>query len=174
MCPSGRSVVCHTSRRHGRRTPKTIRLSTRPKFTGRRTDWDEVTVSSGHRSNSPVVKRSLASPPVELPCHQTISRVSTRLHKNHDEPLVLSRFNVPPDEPLTSVNSTTSVDLTTSVDSTFVDSTTSVDSTSVDSTFVDSKTSVDATWTITSVDPGFTTKPLNVLLFPASCCDTTV
>ena len=113
-CPSGRSVVCHTSRRHGRRTPKndqtddstqvnhrveaqTGTRSRSPRATGR-TLTSSNGLSRHHQSISCVIKRCLTSPPGS-------TRATTNLSSS-------SRFNVPPDEPLTSVNSTTSVDST--------------------------------------------------------------
>ena len=62
MCPSGRSVVCHVSRRLGRRTPKRTDCRLNPSSPGRWTGWDEVTVFLSHRSHSRVVN--------ELSCHQ--------------------------------------------------------------------------------------------------------
>ena len=84
MCPSGRSVVCHGSRRLGRQTPKRTDCRLDPKFTG----WKDG-LGQGHGLLvSPVelrvVKRSLTSrshtgsrrTPDEPPAFQQVQRLS--------------------------------------------------------------------------------------------------
>ena len=75
---------------------------------------DKATVSTSHRSNFCVVKRSLVSPPINSVSSAT-SHVTTRLHASRDEPLSFQQVqHVSPDGSHASVDSTT-FDSTTSV-----------------------------------------------------------